>query len=44
VICGFPVLVGSVLHVATGRLEITAIERVIAVVDKWRRRGLRLLQ
>jgi hypothetical protein len=35
--CGFPVSVGSVLHVATSSLGVSPVERMIAVVHKWHR-------
>jgi hypothetical protein len=37
--CGFPVSVGSVLHVATSSLGVSPVERMIAVVHKWHRRA-----
>jgi hypothetical protein len=34
---GFPISICPALHVATGRLEVRAVVRVITVAHKWRR-------
>jgi hypothetical protein len=36
---GFPILICPALHVATDRLEVRAVVRVITVAHKWRRRA-----